>query len=116
MPMTYTADERAAAIEKALHGLREGIPLTVICSEDGMPCDDTIRAWGQESEEVGRAIARARDTGFDTLAMEAQAIQDEEPARMATEYGTRVDPAAVAHQKNRFEAKLKLLATWDPKR
>jgi hypothetical protein len=116
MPMTYTAGEREAAIRRAVDGLRKGTPLTVICSEAGMPCDDTIRDWAQQDETVGRDIARARDAGFDILAMEAQAIQDEPPATMMTEYGSRIDPAGVAHQKNRFEAKLKLLSKWDPKR
>ena len=116
MPFTYTPEQRAKAIAKVIAGLQIGKPLTVICGEEGMPEDDTIRDWGEQDPVVGRAIARARARGFDVIAMEAQAIQDEPPAMHYTEWGPKIDPAGVAHQKNRFEAKLKLLAKWDPKR
>lgn len=115
-PTPYTPAERETALVKVIDGLRIGRPLTVICGEDGMPSDDTIRDWGEDDPEIGRAIARARARGFDYIALEAARIQEEPPAMMNDQFGTRIDPAGVAHQKNRFEARMKLLAKWDPKR
>ncbi len=95
--------DRPAIMEKVLSGLREGTPLTHICAQDGMPSDDTIRNWGEEDAAIGRAIARAREVGFDKIAADVLPIADdisEEPAS----------------RRVRVEARLKLLAKWDPKR
>lgn len=70
----------------------------------------------ESDDELAAEIARAREEGFDAIAVEALAIIDEEPERIATEHGLKRDPAAVNWQKARFEARLKLLAKWDPKR
>lgn len=117
MPFTYTPEQRKAAIAAVLDGLRKGTPLTVICSAEGMPHDDTVRDWADADPELARDIARARDGGFDAIACQALAILDEQP-EMATgaDGSSRRDPAYVAWQKNRFEGRLKLLAKWDPKR
>jgi hypothetical protein len=103
MPKTYSQEQRKSAIVKALTGLRVGTPLTVICSEDGMPCDDTIRNWAEEDAELGREIARAREAGFDQIAMDALGIAD----------AVDEDPAS---RRVRTDVRLKLLAKWDPKR
>lgn len=101
-------------------GLSRGIPLTVICSEPGMPCDDTVRNWAEKDEAFGRAIARARDTGFDLIALDALRIADS-PAEgkriKRSEDGTEeVIEDMLGHRKLQVETRLKLLAKWDPRR
>lgn len=108
-------------IERVLSGLRAGTPLTVICGADDMPCDDTIRAWADEDEALSRDIARAREAGFDAIAVDAMSIIDAEPERVVTMTGddrteSRIDSASVQWAYRRAELRLKLLAKWDPKR
>ncbi|WP_062785292.1 hypothetical protein [Novosphingobium capsulatum] len=121
MGKVYTPVERGKIIAKVIAGLSRGTPLTVICRGKGMANDDTIRLWAEGDDELARAIARARELGFDAIAMDALAIIDEEPERVTTTTGedrteTRIDGASVQRAKHRFEARLKLLAKWDPKR
>lgn len=118
MPFTYTPKQREKAIKAVIAGLRKGTPLTVICSADGMPCDDTIRDWAEADAELGREIARARDTGFDTIAMEALAIADAaENDTKAGKDGAEVPNSEwITRSRLRVETRLKLLAKWDPKR
>jgi hypothetical protein len=101
--MIYTVEQRAVAIETVLNGLRNGTPLTVLCSADGMPNDDTIRNWAETDPDLKRAIARARERGFDAIAMDGMTIVD----------NTEEDPAS---RRVRADYRLKLLAKWDPKR
>lgn len=117
--MAYTSEQREFAVSAVIAGLRAGTPLTVICSADGMPDDDTIRNWAEADADLSRAIARARETGFDRIAMDALAIADE------TSNDTKVvgeDEREVANtewitrSRLRVETRLKLLAKWDPKR
>lgn len=111
------ADRREEIISRVIEGLRKGTPLTVVCSAEDMPCDDTVRAWAEKDDDLARAIARARETGFDAIALEALAIADTEPEMaMGGDGSSRRDSAYVAWQKNRIETRLKLLAKWDPKR
>jgi hypothetical protein len=117
----FSPEQRADIIRKVIEGLRAGTPLTVICSADGMPCDDTVRNWADEDPQVARDIARARETGFDTIATEVMSIIDTAPERVITNSGegrteSRIDSASVQWAKNRAETRLKLLAKWDPKR
>ncbi len=113
----YSPEQRAAAITAVLEGLAKGTPLTVICRQDGMPEDRTIRLWAEQDEELSSAIARAREAGFDALAVEALTIQDQEPEMaIGADGSSRRDSAWVAWQRNRVETRLKLLAKWDPKR
>lgn len=103
MPAEYSAERRAEIIEAVLSGLRQGTPLSVICSAEGMPCDDTIRNWADGDAEIARAIARAREVGFDAIAMDGLRIVDDKDE----------DPAS---RRVRADYRLKLLAKWDPKR
>lgn len=99
-----------------LSRLATGEPLAVICRENGMPDPSTWRDWCNGDQSLAIAYARAREDGEDYLAAQCLAIMDEEPARYETENGDRIDPGFVAHQKNRVEGRLKLLAKWNPKR
>lgn len=116
--MQYTADQRAAAIEKVIEGLRAGTPLTIICKPDDMPCDDTIRIWADADEELSRAIARAREAGFDQIALDALAIADEvtDKDTIVTQHGEIPNKEWLLRSKLRVDTRLKLLSKWDPKR
>lgn len=114
--------KRTPAIErKIIDGLSNGTPLTVICRGEAMPSDGTVRSWMDADPAFSAAIARAREVGFDVIAMDALAIIDEEPERVITitegeRSSERIDSAGVQRAKNRAELRLKLLAKWDPKR
>jgi len=113
-PSLYTPQ----IIEKIVAGLSQGTPLTVICSEPGMPNDDTVRDWGKKMPEVSRAIARGRELGFDKIALEAIAIADDGRSdTITTDDGREIqDKEWIQRSKLRVETRLKLLAKWDPKR
>lgn len=109
------------AIQAVITGLREGTPLTVICAADDMPCDDTVRNWADNDPELARDIARARETGFDAIALDALRIADtpEEGVVVVTDEEGEVKETRqdmLGHRKLRVETRLKLLAKWDPKR
>lgn len=105
-----------SVIARIVEGLSAGTPLTVICKPNDMPSPCTVREWMDGDEALSIAIARARETGFDAIAEEALNIAEETPQRTATQFGDKVDPGFVQHQRNRIETRLKLLAKWDPKR
>lgn len=105
-----------AVVQCILDGLTAGTPLTVLCSPVDMPATSTVYDWLSADEALSGQFARAREAGFDAIAVEAQKIIDEYPERTATEHGDKVDPGYVQYQKNRAELRLKLLAKWDPKR
>lgn len=96
---TYNAKDAAEIAER----LSKGEPLTHICRDNWLPCDDTVRAWASENPEFGRAIARAREAGFDAIAHDALTIADDKTGD---------------HNRDRLrvDTRLKLLAKWDPKR
>lgn len=117
----FTPEQREAAKAKVLDGLSLGIPLAVICREEGMPCDDTIRAWADRDEELSRAIARVRLMGWDVLAAQCLEIADTQELgviRTVKADGTveQREEDMLGHRKLRIETRLKLLAKWDPKR
>jgi hypothetical protein len=117
VPVKYSPQARQAAIKAVLTGLAKGTPLAVICRGDGMPDDDTIRAWADADEELARGIARAREAGFDQIAMDALDIADAaENDTVKTETGERPNTEWISRSKLRVETRLKLLAKWDPKR
>jgi len=53
--------------------LSKGEPLAVICRDEHMPCDDTVRNWQDADPAFARAIARAREAGFDAIANRTRA-------------------------------------------
>lgn len=108
-------------IEAICERLSNGEPLAAICRDDGMPNAATVWKWQESDETVKQAIARAREIGFDVIAVESLAIIDERPEYVITTIGEdatekRIDSASVQWAKNRAEHRLKLLAKWDPKR
>lgn len=117
MPFTYSPEARQTAVQRVLEGLRSGTPLTVICSAEGMPSDWTVRSWADQDPELAHDIARARETGFDKIAMDAIAIADETSNdTVMTETGERPNSEWITRSRLRVDTRLKLLAKWDPKR
>ena len=100
-------------VETICERLASGEPLAQICRDEGMPHPSTVRDWMSEREDVSRAIARAREDGFDAIAVDALQIAD---------YGLNdtsdgeVNHDVIQRSKLRVETRLKLLAKWDPKR
>lgn len=105
-------------VQRVIDGLRKGTPLTIICEPDDMPCDDTVRNWADHDENLSRAIARAREVGFDRIALDALAIADEvsDKDSIETQHGEIPNKEWLMRSKLRVETRLKLLAKWDPKR
>lgn len=101
-PSLYT-DE---LLKEICQRLSTGEPLTVICGDDHMPCDGTVRDWMEKSEKVSAAIAHARARGYDAIAKRAR-----ETAR-----GNGDSTKDVQRDKLIVDTDLKLLAKWDPKR
>ena len=107
-------------IQRVIEGLSNGTPLTVICAPDDMPCDDTVRIWAESDEALFRDIARARDAGFDRIALDAMRIADtpiEGVETIDAPDGTRITRKdMLGHRRLQVDTRLKLLAKWDPKR
>lgn len=106
-PTKYTPQLAAEIVAR----LSIGEPLTVICRGEGMPCDDTVRAWAALRPELSRALARARETGMDVIAHKSRAtIRGYGPEHGGESTGDVIRDKAIA------DHDLKLLAVWDPKR
>lgn len=98
--------------------LSKGEPLTHICADEWLPCDDTVRTWAAADDAFARDIARAREAGFDAIALECLDIADE--VSRDTKKGANGEEMCnaewISRSKLRVETRLKLLAKWDPKR
>lgn len=105
-----------AVADEIVRRLSEGEPLANICRTPGFPAVRTVSDWRKAHPEFDKAFLEARDAGFDVIAADSLSIVDQEPERVQTEHGTKVDQGYVAWQKNRAEQRLKLLAKWDPRR
>lgn len=105
-------------IQRILDGLSKGTPLTVICSADDMPATRTVATWAEEDPELSANIARAREAGFDQIALDALAIADDSTRDTITldKGGAMPNSEWISRSKLRVETRLKLLAKWDPKR
>jgi hypothetical protein len=69
-------------------------------------------------EELSRHIARAREAGFDQIALDALSIADNsERDTVLTDKGGEIPNSEwISRSRLRVETRLKLLAKWDPKR
>jgi len=116
--------KRSASVEeRIIEGLSIGTPLTQICQADDMPAWRTVYDWMDSDEAFSAAIARAREVGFDRIAMDALAIADGEGADKDTTViskgGVEIEVPNkewMLRSKLRVDTRLKLLAKWDPKR
>ena len=97
--------------------LSKGEPLAKICRDDNMPDASTVGRWKEGREELSLSIARAREEGFDAIALQCLEIADETiHDTIKTEQGERANSEWISRSKLRVETRLKLLAKWDPKR
>lgn len=108
--------------EEIVSRLSKGEPMAVICRDDWLPTDRTVRNWIEADPAFASAIARAREDGFDSLAYECLEIAEDgsrDYAEKERPDGTKheaFDSEHVQRSKLRIETRLKLLAKWDPKR
>lgn len=112
---TFNAKDAAEIVER----LSKGEPLTHICADDWLPCDDTVRAWAEANADFARDIVRSRKAGFDAIALECLDIADNtsNDTKLVGEGETPGCNAEwISRSKLRVETRLKLLAKWDPKR
>ena len=104
-------------VNEIIEWIAHGNTLRSYCRQKNKPNRRTIYNWLEKDD--GDFIARfahARDMGADAIAEECLEIIDAPPPLCGSEGNTRLDPAAVQMQKNRVEARLKLLAKWNPKK
>jgi hypothetical protein len=83
-----------------------------------MPGVQTVYDWMHGDEHLSVAIARARESGFDQIALDALNIADNsERDTILTDKGGEVPNSEwISRSRLRVETRLKLLAKWDPKR
>ena len=118
-PPKYTKE----LAEEICQRLSDGEPLRQICRDPHMPAWQTIYDWmyrddalGEQGVGLSRAIARAREVGQDAIAEDIFSEMMQEPERILSEGGGRIDAGYVQLIKARADIKLKLLAKWNPKR
>jgi hypothetical protein len=107
-PSKYTPELAAEICQR----LSNGEPLRQICRDDHMPAWTAVYSWMSRDATLSERIAQAREA----MAEKAYAEMYDEPERMLTEGGGRIDPGYVQLVKARAEITLKLLAKWNPKR
>lgn len=110
---------RSVEIEdRIIEGLTAGTPLTIVCEPEDMPGLRTVYDWMNGDEEFSARIARAREAGWDRIALDALAIADEvtDKDTIETKFGEIPNKEWIMRSKLRVETRLKLLAKWDPKR
>jgi hypothetical protein len=81
-----------------------------------MPEWRTVYDWMYRNEDLSAAIAHARELGQDAIAEDIMREISEDPERILSEGGGRIDSGYVQLIKARAEIKLKLLAKWNPKK
>ena len=104
-------------VNEIINWIAHGNTLRSYCRQKNKPNWRTIYNWLEKDD--GDFIARfahARDMGADAIAEEGLEIIDSPPPLYGSKGNTRLDPAAIQMQKNRVEARLKLLAKWNPKK
>jgi hypothetical protein len=118
-PSKYTPE----IAQEMCNMLADGIPLREICRQEGFPEWRTVYDWmyrddaaGEKGVGLSTAIAKAREIGQDAIAETIWLEINQEPERILSEGGGRVDPGYVQWQKAKADIGLKLLAKWNPKR
>lgn len=124
--MARPSKKTKAVVDAICARLSEGVPLTVICRDEGMPAPRTVRDWMENDAEVSAAIARAREEGEEWLAAECLEIADT-PVEGVVEKLALTDKGdlvvverrredMLGHRKLQIETRMKLLAKWNPKK
>lgn len=116
-PSKYTQ----AVAEEIFERLSNGEPLAQICRDDHMPGYRTVSDWKEAHEGFSADFARAREAGFDQIALDCLSIADDtsKDTKMVGAEGEQreaPDTEWISRSKLRVDTRLKLLAKWDPKR
>lgn len=120
-PSVYSAAVFAEICER----LSRGEPMAAICRDEGMPHPSTVWRWAEADAFVSQSIARAREDGFDAIALQALEIADDSRNDFIDKLADEGDAKAeevrangevIQRSRLRVETRLKLLAKWDPKR
>lgn len=117
-PSTYDPQKAKSIIEQ----LSDGVPLRVICRQEGMPAWRTVYDWIAKDEDLAAHIARARELGYDAIAEECLDIADDgsndyvEKERDDGSTYEALNSEHIQRSKLRIETRLKLLAKWNPKK
>lgn len=104
-------------VEDICARLSLGEPLAVICRDEGMPDPATVWRWEQAHEGVLQSIARAREAGYDVIALDALAIADDgrRDYQVLEDGREVVDHDHIARSRLRVDTRLKLLSKWSPR-
>jgi len=106
-----------AILDELCERMSKGEPEAVICRDEHMPADRTVRDWKLTMPDVAAAIARAREAGEDAIAADCLLIADDATGDYRLgEKGLLVDHDHIQRSKLRIETRLKLLAKWNPKK
>jgi len=111
-PTKYTE----ALVDEICTRVSNGTPLREICREEGKPTWSTFYDWLRKDKELSARFAQARELGTDAIAEDLLGELYEEPERILSEGGNRIDQGYVSLVKARADIKLKLLAKWNPRR
>ena len=113
-PSRYSED----VMDELCERLSKGEPMAAICRDEHMPAVPTINLWRSKDPAIDSRVARARDDGFDALALDCLNIADDNgrDLRVLANGSVVTDSDVVQRSKLRIETRLKLLACWDPKR
>lgn len=114
-PSEFTEAKAAEIVER----LSRGEPMASICRDENMPGVTTVWEWQKAREPFSESIARAREIGFDQIAMDCLDIADDKSGdtRIVGEEEREVcNTEFVQRAKLRIDTRLKLLSKWDPKR
>ena len=120
-PSKYTPEIAKQICEQ----LSDGIPLREICKQEGFPAWQTVYDWMYRDEGLSRAIAHARDLGYDAIAEDCLMIADnmlmgEEVTESRDDKGkVTISTKTVdllGHRRFQVDTRLKLLAKFNPKK
>ena len=100
--------------------ISQGITLSEICREKGMPGRVTVYDWCDRSPQLSEQFARARRIGFDAIADETLKIANTPLLGVTTKTDadgvTITEEDMLGHRKLQVDARRWLLSKWDPKR
>lgn len=105
--MQWTPERKQAAVISICAEIAQGNSLKSILSNDEtLPCYASFMTWIGENEEFLEKYQAAVDVRTDIRAEEITEIADQDPDTYVDANGqTRIDPAFVALQKNRMDAR-----------
>jgi hypothetical protein len=117
----YSPEARDRISSEILSRLAKGEPLAQICRDDFLCDPSTFRNWCDADENLAIAYARAREDGFDVIAIDC--LQIANTTHEGVETTVKPDGSIeerrgdmLGHRKLQIDTRLKLLAKWDPKR